>query len=238
MKSLTIKAFITVVAFSTMAQADTVKNFVLSNSKSTGITFQIGYSAGVHDGTTSAMNALVTLSEKNEILKGEFSIPIENVSTGNATRDCHMREALGIDYAHSQFPTDHVCDSDNKVPASGPDSIAFPTISFKFVNVKKNSGSILPEVLEVGKVYDVAVQGQWTMHGKTVDFSGDTSTEFIPVQIKLLNADTQELQVSGKFQISLKDFNIVVKPFKIAFLSIGVADNAKVTLNTKMILQK
>ncbi len=214
------------------------KSYVLSNPATTGVTFQIGYSLGVHNGTVTSMKSLVTLSNKNKILSGEFSIPISQISTGNATRDCHMREAMGIEYSKSSFPTNHVCDANNQLPSSGVDSIAYPEVRFKFVTVKKNSGSDLPEVLEVGKVYSLAVQGQWVMHGQVVDFSSDVSPEFLPVQIKLLNAATQEIQVTAKFQISLKAFNIQVKPFKVLIASIGVSDNAKITLDTKMILKQ
>ncbi len=215
-----------------------VKNFSLSNPAATGVTFQIGYSAGVHEGKVASMKSIVTLSDKNKILSGEFVIPISQITTGNATRDCHMREAMGIEYSKSNFPANHVCDANNQLPASGVDAVSYPDVRFKFVTVKKNSGSDLPEFLEVGKVYSLAVQGQWIIHGKIVDFSSDTSTEFLPVQIKLLDAATQEIQVIAKFQISLKAFNIQVKPFKVLFVSVGVSDNAKISLNTKMILKK
>ncbi len=232
-----LKAVFVSTLLSTSAFAQETKHYVLADAKSPGVTFQIGYSAGVHDGTTSEMTANVTLSQKNAILKGDFKIPISQISTGNSTRDCHMREALGINYTDSKFPTDHVCDSDNQLPQTGPDSIAYPEIRFKFTNVKKDSGTELPEVLEVGKAYKVAIQGQWIIHGQTVDLAANEGTESIPVQVKLLDAETQEIQVTGKFQISLKAFNIIVKPFKIAFIQSGVADNAKVTLNTKMVLK-
>lgn len=231
------KTVVMVSLLTTSIFAEDMKRYVLADTKAPGVTFQIGYSAGIHDGTTGFMTANVSLSQKNEILKGDFKIPISQISTGNATRDCHMREALGIDYTDSKFPTDHVCDSDNQLPETGPDSIAFPEIRFKFSNVKKDSGTELPEVLEVGKSYKVAIQGQWIIHGQTVDLAANEGTESIPVQVKLLDATTQEIQVTGKFQISLKAFNIQVKPFKIAFISIGVADVAKVTLNTKMVLK-
>ncbi len=227
-----VTSFLTLSAYS-----QETKNFVLSDSKSPGISFKIAYSAGVHDGVTSSMKALVTLSQKNSILKGEFSVPIDQLSTGNATRDCHMREAMGINYKDSKFPTDHVCDSDNKLPETGPDSVVFPDIRFSFSNIKKNTDE-LPAVLELGKTYTVSIQGKWSIHGQTVDLAADEGTESIPVKIKLLDEATQEIQIIGNFQLSLKSFNIQVKPFKIAFISIGVADIAKVSLNTKMILKK
>ena len=226
-------AFIANMAF---AQSDVngTKVYSLSNQKATGTTFQIGYSAGVHDGTVSAIDAQVTLDQKNNVLFGDFVIDIADMSTGNKTRDCHMREALGLDYTVSQFPNEHVCNSDDKTPSEGPDAIAYPQISFHFSSVKANSNSVLPEVLEVGKVYNLAVQGKFTVHGQVKNFTAQDSTEFIPVQVKLVNAETGELQLTGKFDVILKDFNVIVKPFKFGFIKIGVADKAKVSLNMKL----
>ncbi len=221
------------VMFAQNSATDT-KKYSLTNQSATGTTFQIGYSAGVHDGTVSTIDAEVTLDQKNQILAGDFKIDIANMSTGNKTRDCHMREALGIDYSVSQFPNEHVCNSEDKTPTDGPDAIKYSEISFHFSSVKSNSNSILSEVLEVGKVYNIAVQGKLTVHGQVKDFTALDSTEFIPVQIKLLNSETGELQLTGKFDIVLKDFGIIVKPFKFGFVKIGVADKAKVSLNMKL----
>ncbi len=221
----------------------TIIRYGLADAKVSGVTFQIGYSAGVHDGTVSTILAGVTLDEKNQILAGDFIVPIASMSTGNATRDCHMREALGIDYNNnnakgSKFPAEHVCDSNNQTPKVGPDAIVFDRIKFSFRTVKANSNSVLPAVMEVGKVYKLAVQGQWTMHGIVQDISLPTSTEFVPVEVKLLNATTKEIQVSGKFELSLKKFNVIVKPFKFGPINITVADNAKITLNSKLAIIK
>lgn len=231
--SFTALALSTTLAFA-QAPAGDIKTYSLTNPKATGTTFQIGYSAGVHDGTVSAINASVQLDQKNNIISGNFIIDIADMSTGNKTRDCHMREALGIDYTNSQFPNEHVCDSDDKTPAQGPDSIVYPKISFQFSSVKANSNSLFPEVLEVGKVYNLAVQGKFTVHGVVKDFTAADSTEFIPVQVKLLNAETGELQLQAKFDVVLKEFGVIVKPFKLGFIKIGVADKAKVSLNMKL----
>ena len=225
------------ITFARIAPAHSLEastTYDLFDPQKTGITFQIGYSAGVHEGTITAADVKVVLGQKNKVLSGQFIIPISAMHTGNETRDCHMREALGIDYKNSQFPNDHVCNSKDQTPESGPDSIVYPTIEFKFVNVKSNSNSELPEVLEVGKVYTLAVQGIFSMHGIHKDFSQETSTEFVPIQVKLLNAQTGEIQIAAKFPISLKEYGITVKPFKFGFVKINVADDAKVTVNMKI----
>lgn len=239
MKSMVL-VLMSVLIQTSFAQAQTKQTSVysLSNPSKTGITFKIGFSAGVHDGDVDAMENKVVLDKKNNILSGDFKILIDHISTGNSTRDCHMREALGIKYEGSQFPNEHVCDSDDKLPASGPDAASYQAISFSFTSVKANSNSLLPETLEVGKVYNLAVQGKFTMHGRTKDFSAVNSTEFIPVQVKLINAETQELQLASKFEVSLSEFGVVVKPFKLGPFKIGVSDKAKVSLDMKLSLQK
>src|SRR6478672_10385137 len=48
-----------------------------------------------------------------------------------------MREALGIDYgAGGRFPKDHVCDGQNQLPASGPESVAFPDIRLEILGAR------------------------------------------------------------------------------------------------------
>lgn len=233
-----------IIALSTLtlsfAQAQTSASsteYTLADAKSTGVTFQIAYSLGIHDGNVSQMNSSVKLSEKNKILSGEFSVPLSAMATGNSTRDCHMTEALGIDYKNSKFPAEHVCAND-QLPASGPDAMAFDHIQFKFVSLKDSANAGLPEVLEVGKVYNLAIQGQWTIHGVTQEIGGQNPDEAINVQVKLLDPATGELQLFGKFELSLAKFGVVVKPFKIAFVKIGVADIAKIIINTRMIPKK
>lgn len=209
------------------------KNYSLKNPSSTGITFQIGYSAGVHDGTIGAVSHTVVLDEKNNVLKGDFEINIDDLHTGNETRDCHMREALGLNYDISAFPEEHVCDKKDLLPNEGPDAVTYPTIHFSFTNLK--STDRLPEVLVEGQTYTLAIQGVWSVHGVTQDLTKNGTNDFIPVQIKVLDAQAGELQLISKFEISLKDYGVIVKPFKFGPIKVGVADKAKVTLNMKLL---
>ncbi len=208
--------------------------YTLASQNNPGVTFSIGYSLGQHDGSAQAMSSSVKLTKDNKILSGTFSVPISSMTTGNSKRDCHMMEALGIDYSKSQFPKEHVCNSDI-LPTSGPDSVSFQTIDFNFISIKGDSNSGLPAVLEEGKVYNLPIHGKWTIHGVTQEVGGAQSNEVVLAQVKLLNASTGELQLFAKFNISLSKFGVIVKPFKIAFVSIGVDDIAKVTFNTRMV---
>ena len=93
-----------------------------------GLKFSLGWSLGTHEGQASRVTgSMQAQTEPLAIARGEFRVPIASMSTGSPTRDCHMREALGINYQGSRFPSDHVCVSD-QVPASGPDSVVFPEI--------------------------------------------------------------------------------------------------------------
>ena len=84
-----------------------------------GMAFSLGWSLGTHEGRASRVTGSVQAQvEPFAIAQGEFRVPIAAMSTGSSTRDCHMREALGIDYARSQFPAEHVCVND-RVPMSG-----------------------------------------------------------------------------------------------------------------------
>src|SRR5262245_5385660 len=95
------------------------------------MTFSLGWTLGTHEGRASQVSgSLRARLDPLEILEGEFRVPIGAMSTGSVSRNCHMREALGIDYSRSRFPREHVCVND-QVPASGPDSVVFPDIVIK-----------------------------------------------------------------------------------------------------------
>ena len=114
--------------------------------------FEIGYTAGVHKGSASQVEGLVNFDANNQLTLANFTVPLSSLSTGNSTRDCHMREALGINYELSNFPKDHVCEAGDVLPSSGPNSVAYPTIEFEFSKLASSSLP-LPSVLVPGQVY-------------------------------------------------------------------------------------
>lgn len=62
-----------------------------------GLKFSVGYSAGVHKGVASEIDGSAAIDVHDQINSLNFKIPIRSMSTGNLPRDCHMREALGLD---------------------------------------------------------------------------------------------------------------------------------------------
>src|SRR3954471_299985 len=62
-----------------------------------GVTFTLGWTLGTHEGQASRVTGSVQAQVEPFVIgQGEFRVPITAMSTGSTTRDCHMREALGI----------------------------------------------------------------------------------------------------------------------------------------------
>ncbi|MGB7217445.1 MAG: YceI family protein [Vicinamibacterales bacterium] len=166
-----------------------------------GLAFSLGWTLGTHEGKASEVTGSVQARlEPLAIAQGEFRVPIAAMSTGSVSRDCHMREALGLDYARSRFPEEHVCVSD-QLPASGPDSVAFPDIVVRM----RGSGPGPTALLEL------------SLHGRTNRVSA-------PVRLQRIGSD---VQVQTEFELKLADFGITV----IMPPLMRVADHVTVRLN-------
>ena len=188
----------------------------------TGIDFSIGYFAGTHHGMAKEVESSVvmTLGRSLDIRSAKLSVPIASMETGNATRDCHLREALGIDYSHSKFPAEHVCNSDNEVPASGPDSVAFPTIDLE---LESWTSANHQKDLNPGESIDLVLKMKVTIHG--------VAHKNVQIPIHAVYSETVRgaVHMTGSFPVVLLDYGIVVKPVLGSFGN--VSDKAKVSLD-------
>lgn len=216
--SETILKFLTIILF-----IFPFTNFAISKEyklvEKTGLAFHIPYSMGTHDGEARIGKAKIILDMKNPIAtSGEFTVPIETMTTGNPERDCHMRESLGLNYEQSDFPKVHVCNEKNQLPETGKNAVVFPEIIFKILSLKSNdpSGEILTD-----RETQVEVEGQLSIHG--VNRKEKIPLKIIPVGDKI--------RLQGEMQLSLKDYNIVVKSGKILFVTISVKDLVKASFN-------
>lgn len=187
----------------TSLAAEQVYALVPQEKDSTGVTFSIPYSLGTHDGVAKKISGSVTLdlSQPKKVL-GSFKVQIHDLQTGNTNQDCHLREALGIDYSKSNYPKEHVCSSDDKLPESGVDSVVYPNIEFKIKSFELKDKKV------------VAVTGAWEIHG--VSQSTTIPIELIP--------EKTGFRLVGTTQISLASHQIEVKPAKIIFAKITVDD--------------
>src|SRR4029450_4001930 len=95
------------------------------------------YSLGTHTTTANAVQGTLRLEPNTlDAAEGSIVVPIASLRGDGGTRDCHMREALGLDYSRSRFPSEHVCDGENPLPATGPDAIVFPEIRLELLSAR------------------------------------------------------------------------------------------------------
>jgi hypothetical protein len=182
------------------------------------------YSLGSHAQTAGEVRGEVrtdpaTLSEAS----GTVVVPLASIQGDRSTRDCHMRESLGLDYnAGGRFPAEHVCDANNQLPASGPDAIAFADIRMELVSAHPLDDLAL---LGQGKPVRVELEVKWIIHGVT-----HAQKELVRVLL-----DGSGLRARGRATIVLKDFNLVVKPVKVLFAEVKVGDAVTVNYDLKLV---
>jgi len=171
-----------------LGYAEAVTTWKPQDSK---VEVSIGYTLGTHELKSTSMNGALTQPDVSlESISGELLVPIRDLKEGNAKLECHMLSSLGVDYSKSKFPGEHVCDSDNRLPESGPDSVIYPNIVLKIERLKKVSED------------QYEVEGQWIIHG--------VSQKITSLRMKLEERG-DEMISSGKTQFRLSDFGVVVK---------------------------
>ena len=91
----------------------------------------VPYSMGTHHEHVTAVDGTVRVDPEALLLEhGRLVILLASFRSDDPKRGCHLREALGLDYARSHFPREHVCDDQNHLPASGPDADRVSATSF------------------------------------------------------------------------------------------------------------
>ena len=182
------------------------------------------YSLGTHTQTAREIHGEVTLDPTTlASATGAVVVPIAGLRGDGGTRDCHMREALGLDYAAGgRFPTEHVCDGQDRLPASGPESVAFPEIRLEILGARPLDDLGL---LEAGKPVRVELDVRWTLHGVT-----RPSRELVRAL-----RDGPGLRVRGRATVVLADHGVVVKPTKVLFAEIKIGDAVTVTFDLRLV---
>jgi polyisoprenoid-binding protein YceI len=199
----------------------TTYQIITQASGETGIKFSIGYTAGTHHGqATTATGTVIASLNPLKIDSASINVPIANVATGDSKRDCHLREAFGLDYTKSKYPNDHVCDSDQNLPATGPDSVVFSDIRLDLESWTPANPNASMNLTAANPI-DIVARVKLTIHGVT------KSGILIPLQLTVADAAKGSIQVTGNFEALLSDYGVIVK--KVLF--IGVKDNATVNLD-------
>ncbi len=214
---LSVGATLLLIAVSSFA---TEKSWVATPAPdgSTGLNFSIGYSLGVHNGSAKTVIGSVKLQDNPLMISSaEFTIPVLSLSTFNEERDCHLLEALALDYTVSDFPASHACNHQNQLPGSGPNSIAYPNIKFSFTSLidANSTNALAPNVPK-----DLLAAGTLEMHGIKKNVQ-------IPLTLTLNSATPQTINVKGAFDILLSEYGAIVKKF----LFIKTKDTVTIGIN-------
>lgn len=222
MKKFFVLAAFGILVISNLARAQQFQ-IVPKVDGSSGITIAVPYILGVHHGSAAQVSGSLLASNNFGTITGSLVVPLASMTTGNPTRDCHMRESLGIDYTKSQYPKTHICDSNNQLPSSGGDSVVFQNVVFKLLGVT-SAGDIASQ-MKVGNTINLSASGTWVIHGVEKNLS---------FPLKVLVLDGGNLNIKGSIPFSLSDYGIVVKPV----LGIGVNNNMTADLDIIMAVQK
>ena len=188
------------------------------------VKFKIPWTFGTHEGISRKLNGQVMLDESDKVLNALFEIPINSMTTGNSIRDCHMREALGLNYDISTFPEEHVCNSKNQIPESGNDSIQYSVITAEFQNM-----TIPHDQYNLGIPMSTNVRVKINMHG----VGKSTIVEKI-----LITKTENGFNLVGSFILSLRDFLVQVKPVDLGIKKVGVEDIVKIQFSINLVKEK
>ncbi|HZJ56403.1 MAG TPA: hypothetical protein VFD38_19830 [Myxococcaceae bacterium] len=182
------------------------------------------YSLGSHTQTAQEIRGEVTLDPATlSGGSGAVVVPISGIRGDGSTRDCHMREALGVDYAAGgRFPGEHVCDGQNRLPASGPESVTFPDVRLELLGARPLDDLSL---LAAGQPVRVEVDARWTVHGVSRE-----RKELVRVL-----RDGPGLRARGRSTVVLADHGVVVKSTKVLFAEIKVGEAVTVTYDLRLL---
>jgi polyisoprenoid-binding protein YceI len=171
---------------------------------SASVRIDLPYTFGTHVFDARLLQGEVRVEWKAApAVSGRLTLPLASIHGGGDTLNCHMRESMGLDYARSAFPREHVC-SGGKLPATGNDAVAFPEIAFEIRRVSIDSVRTRSGEYEIWRA---TANGRWTIHGVTRDAS-------IDLQLTLPANETAHprwVRVEGVRKIRLPDYGIHVK---------------------------
>jgi polyisoprenoid-binding protein YceI len=185
---------------------------------SDGLVVEVPYSLGTHHEHVTEVDGRLRIDpERLGLESSRLIIPIASFRSDDAQRGCHLREALGLDYTRSHFPREHVCDDRNRLPASGPDAIAFPEIVLDLTRGR-------PVASDGGQSGEVDAEGTLTVHGVSR-----------PIHLRLAlsrpSPGSDLLRVRGRVPLRLSEFGVTVKSARVLFVSISVRDEVTIAVD-------
>ncbi|HEY6908060.1 MAG TPA: YceI family protein [Myxococcales bacterium] len=216
-----VPLFVLVALCGLAARADVQTYRIAQGKEGPGITTSLSYTFGTHgDRVVRVAGELRMDPDSPQGVTGTLRVPIDAIVSDSQERDCHMREALGIDYSRSQYPREHVC-KDDRLPAG---AVAYPEIVLRI----RGAQAAPVTSMSVGKDSPVSVDALWTIHGVTrparlsLQASRDAKT---PGAVRL----------RGTSEIRLSEFGVVVKSAQVLFVTSSVGETATVHFDLELV---
>lgn len=196
---------------------------IASEAETRGITVDVPYTFGTHQVTAHRVEGEILMDPQSlQVQSSQLHVSIFELKSDDPQRDCHMREALGLDYSRSRFPKDHVCDAQNRLPSQGNDAVAFPEIKLRITSARPLDD---PRLLNQGKEIRVVADGTWTIHGVT------RRTRFELTASDDLNGT---FRVRGRHAFVLSDYGVEVKSANAVIFSSSVRGGATAIFNLRL----
>jgi polyisoprenoid-binding protein YceI len=205
-------------------QSEPRRYHIVSESEAgKGITAEVPYTFGTHQVSAHQIDGEIQIDPDTlRVQAGLFRVSIFELKSDDPKRDCHMREALGLDYSRSRFPKDHVCDDQNRLPDHGNDAVVFPNVELRITSSQTLDD---PRLLNQGKEIRVDASGSWTIHGVTRPAR---------LQLTASNDLNGTLRIRGRQEFVLSDFGVEVKSAGAVIFSSSVRGGATATFNLRL----
>ena len=216
-----VPLFVVAALCASTARADVQTYRIAQGKDGPGITLSLPYTFGTHgDRAVKVLGELRMDPDSPQAVAGTLRVPIDAIVSDSAERDCHMREALGVDYARSQYPREHVC-KDDRLPAG---VVAFPEIVLQV----RGAQAAPVTTMSVGKETPVSIQALWTIHGVTR-----------PARLQLTASRDAKtpgaVRLRGNSEVRLSDFGVVVKSAHVLFVTSSVGEVATVHFDLELV---
>ncbi len=173
--------------------------------KEQSLEFIVPYTFGSHIFKSTQLDGELVWDEATrKIIQANFSVDLSQIKVKDDKLKCHFEESMGLDYEKSDYPSEHVCNEDNKLPTEGKNAIVFKQIKLRLLS---------PINLE-SKIAQV----EW-------EIRGIKKTQELPIEINLIESDNL-FTLNAEWKMKRSDFGIKVKKF----LFIDADDTIKLKL--------
>ena len=197
-----------------VARADPASFRPVPTPGTPAVVIRVPYTLGTHEHRVATVRGGVRLDPTTLTSDGGHLVArIDDIVSESPERDCHLREAIGLDYSFSRFPREHVCDGANRLPTAGPDAVAYPEVTLDVLSARPLDPVDRPSEVRL----DVAAT--WTLRGVS-------RPAHLSLSVSRPSSRRDALRVRGRATLRLDDFGIVVKSARALFVTISAGEVA------------